>query len=320
MTARMRTKFAMVPTWVYTQVTDAATLRLYVHLSGEYCDEDRYCFPSEERLAEELGYSERTIRRAIKALRDVEALVVHRSRKTSGHWGRNSYTLPLDDPRDTAMHHHRTPVAAGSDQGKQGISAGRDQRPLVSSGQRPLVSYREPDPLKQPDPGFEPDPSTPKSTHSEIDISPSTRGVDAASTTPSDRHDEDPTAPVKAGVQPPTRQDEEDKQPEPVPPDLPVGNQDSRDDLGDLGGSDPPEPYSPGSAQRQRDFYAKYPEILDWDKAERSYDLVEEHVGGLDAGEATAVWAMLERMSERDGHWLKAANTILKQRELGYVS
>jgi Helix-turn-helix domain len=338
MTARMRTKFALVPEWVYTRVTDGTALRIYIHLACKYCDADRYCFPSEALIAQELGYGVRTVERALKTLRATDALLVHRSRKTGGHWGRNAYTLPMDDPRDfasrmadggdapdqqkqgvTAGQDQPPNVAGGSEQEEQGVSAGQNQPPNMADGQPPNMAGREPDPLKQPNPGFEPDPSLPpRSTHRDVDTSPSTRGVDAAESTATSESDEDPNlTSSRPGVEPQTSQDEEEHR---STTDVPVETQHSADDLGG-----PPDPRFPNLTVED---IARIGELMaylgstDYEREERLLELVAgevtweyiglEGAGYLDPAEQNAARDMLGRGE----HWRKVVNTILKQRKV----
>lgn len=150
-----RTSFAQVPGWVIERVTDAIDLRIYTHLAWKHSDKDRYCFPSEEKIAEDLGYGVRTVQRAIQRMRAVGALRVVRTRKPDGHWGRNAYLLPMDDPTDTDMHPHQAPgQAAGPEQQKDPVFAGRNQPPGQAGRQPPTQAGREPDPQKQPHPGL----------------------------------------------------------------------------------------------------------------------------------------------------------------------
>lgn len=147
----MRSQIAIVPLWVIERVTDANALRHYMWLAGKYANGKRHCWPGEGRLARELGCSIRTSQRAISSLRDADALIVIRTRRREdGYFGHNEYLLPLDDPRDALT--GTTNMAGGSEQGKQGVSAGRDhatdladgsdqQRSNVSAGQRDHPPY-----------------------------------------------------------------------------------------------------------------------------------------------------------------------------------
>ncbi|MGH3923588.1 MAG: HTH domain-containing protein, partial [Pseudonocardiaceae bacterium] len=140
---RMRAAFALVPDWVDDRVTDGTSMRLYVRLARKYADRQRHAFPGEDVLAEELGCTDRTIRRAIGILGATGALIITRERKADGHFGRNLYYLPTEDP-------------SGTNGRKQTSSGGRKQ---TSGGRRKQVSglpeeagFRsEPDPLN-PDP------------------------------------------------------------------------------------------------------------------------------------------------------------------------
>lgn len=154
----MRTSFGLVPGWVVTRVTDPAALRLYVHLAWKYADEARHAFPDETRLADELGVGSRSIGRAVRRLKEADALVVIRHRQPDGYYGRNLYTLPMDDPREAD---HRPSVADGADQGKQGVSAGRNHRPPVADP-GPATGGRS---KEQPDLEVQPDLTNQTRTH-----------------------------------------------------------------------------------------------------------------------------------------------------------
>ena len=97
MSSRIRTSFAMIPGWVITRVTDATALRVYAHLAWRYADAERHAFPDEARLATELDIGERTVRRAVRQLNAAGALSITRTRQTGGYYGRNLYTLPIEE-------------------------------------------------------------------------------------------------------------------------------------------------------------------------------------------------------------------------------
>ncbi|MGH3985714.1 MAG: helix-turn-helix domain-containing protein [Pseudonocardiaceae bacterium] len=156
MSDRMRTSFAMIPGWVITRVTSGIALRIYTHLAWKYADTERHAFPSEQRLAEELGCGLRTVQRALTILRDQDALIVTRSRKSDGHYGRNVYRLPMDDPRDTPTKPSGDPPerhvdADHADQQEPSVSAAQHQPPPQAAHHPPPQAGREPDPQEQPD-------------------------------------------------------------------------------------------------------------------------------------------------------------------------
>jgi hypothetical protein len=145
----VRTAFAIVPAWVIERVTNGTALRYYMHIACRYSNEKRHAFPSEETLAQDLGDTVRTAQRAIKALRDADALIVTRNRHGNGHLGGNRYWLPLDDPRD-----HTTNMTGGRDrydQPEHNVSAGRNQPTEVAADQTTKMSVHEPDPKEEPD-------------------------------------------------------------------------------------------------------------------------------------------------------------------------
>lgn len=132
----MQTQVALVPLWVVERISDASALRHYAWLAGRYANGKRYAWPGEARLASDLGCSERTTQRAIRALREADALVIVRTRKEDGNYGRNHYFLPLDDPREDpiAALLHTSHLTGGADQQKQSESAGHNQPSDPSGG------------------------------------------------------------------------------------------------------------------------------------------------------------------------------------------
>jgi DNA-binding transcriptional ArsR family regulator len=104
-----RTRFAMVPEWVDEAVTDGTALRVYVRLARKYVNTERECHPSQRSLADELKISVATVENALRKLREVGAVVVRRTDRGDGKFGRNEYWLPLDQPSS---------VRAGADQAK----------------------------------------------------------------------------------------------------------------------------------------------------------------------------------------------------------
>lgn len=86
--------FAMMPIWLLRckEVSqDARTI--YLHLSA-YVGEDKLCWPSQLRLADESGMSERQVRRCIKELRDQGIVTVEVIKHATGR--RNVYRLMVD--------------------------------------------------------------------------------------------------------------------------------------------------------------------------------------------------------------------------------
>jgi hypothetical protein len=288
MSAPMRTQFAMVPKWVYTRVTDNTALRVYVYLAGEYCDTDRYCFPKEETLAKELGCTVRTIQRALRALQDAGALRVIRSRKTNGHWGRNAYVLPMDDPLDPDMHVHP------ADQGKRGsrsISAGQHQATNMSHGGATNMSGREPDPQKQPHPEEQ-------TKHRAADAAPSA-DADGPSHSPTGDHlNTDASLSSQTGLNPKPSQDEEDQS---QPPPRSLAERHAVGEFPNLTAKD----------------ITEIEELCEWldspecERLERLTDLVGDLVSYWEfGGEEELARGMLRR----GDHYMKVVNTILKQR------
>lgn len=116
-------------------------MRVYVRIARRYAGRDRHAFPEVADLAEQLGLSERTVKRAVALLREVGAIIVTRSRQPDGYYGRNSYWLPLDDPqRDQG-----SPVAPGSvgSPSKSGPTGSTATEPTVDHGTHPAPRRSE---------------------------------------------------------------------------------------------------------------------------------------------------------------------------------
>lgn len=99
-----RARFAMVPMWVYDRVTGRIAMRVYLLLAGRYANAARECWPTQQRLAEELDVSVDTIARAVTELAAAAAIQITRTRRRDGQWGRNRYHLPMDPPEDHPDH------------------------------------------------------------------------------------------------------------------------------------------------------------------------------------------------------------------------
>lgn len=96
------TPYAQTPVWVLRagdKLTSHARSLYGVIMS--YADNTtRTAFPGRETLAEDMGVSVATVKRAIKELEDFGALIVERRRnKRTGNFYANHYTLVFADPR-----------------------------------------------------------------------------------------------------------------------------------------------------------------------------------------------------------------------------
>jgi hypothetical protein len=194
----IRTAFAIVPSWVIERVTNGTALRYYMHIACRYSNEKRHAFPSEETLARDLGDTVRTAQRAIRVLRDADALIITRNRQGNGHLGGNRYWLPLDDPRD-----HTTNMTGGRDhydQPEHSVSAGRNQPTKVAADQTTKMSVHEPDPRYEPDTN-EPDPKPSATAHADAGGQPLASSK-ARGATPTARRTSR-TAPPEVGTQGP---------------------------------------------------------------------------------------------------------------------
>lgn len=71
---------------------------------GMYADQFGWCFPSQTRLAEDLGKSRESVNRDISALAKLGYVEKHRNRRQGGTWSSNSYRLVFDKPYDEDDH------------------------------------------------------------------------------------------------------------------------------------------------------------------------------------------------------------------------
>lgn len=95
------TAFSRIPNWIARSGKKlSATARLtYVALMSYADNETLTAFPSQELLAEDVGVSIPTIKRAVKELAEAGAIVVQRRRNQSnGNFYANHYTLIFDPP------------------------------------------------------------------------------------------------------------------------------------------------------------------------------------------------------------------------------
>lgn len=98
------TPYAQVPVWILRSGANLSNgARAVYGVIMSYADNNtRVAFPSRETLAEDLGVSVATVKRAIKELENFGALNVTRQRnKRTGNFFANRYTLVFDSPRDT---------------------------------------------------------------------------------------------------------------------------------------------------------------------------------------------------------------------------
>ena len=79
-------------------------IAVYVSLC-RHANNNQECFPSQTKIAEEIGSTDRSVRRAIKKLEEHNVIRLIRERKSGGQWLNNTYYL-LDKvewvyPKDT---------------------------------------------------------------------------------------------------------------------------------------------------------------------------------------------------------------------------
>ena len=100
--------------WAIKQKTDTPTTKLVLFILANYCDERFSCYPSEAKLAEICGVSDRQIRRCLKGL-DLAGLLRSEPRISPKGQISNRYHLSMDThvhPRmDTHVHGGVTPTS-----------------------------------------------------------------------------------------------------------------------------------------------------------------------------------------------------------------
>lgn len=95
------TAFAMVPTWIIRSggKLSANAVRLYATIMTYADNVTKTAFPSRETLAEDMGVSVATVKRAIKELESFGAVKIKRERsKKNGNFFANEYALAYESP------------------------------------------------------------------------------------------------------------------------------------------------------------------------------------------------------------------------------
>lgn len=96
------TPYAQIPRWILRagDKLSHGAVRLYGVIMTYADNSTRAAFPSREKLAEDMGVSVATIKRAIKELEEFGAVEVTRRRnKKTGNFYANHYILVFNDPR-----------------------------------------------------------------------------------------------------------------------------------------------------------------------------------------------------------------------------
>lgn len=95
------TPYAQIPRWILRagDKLSHGAVRLYGVIMTYADNSTRAAFPSRERLAEDMGVSVATVKRAIKELEDCGAIEVTRRRnKKTGNYYANHYVLVFENP------------------------------------------------------------------------------------------------------------------------------------------------------------------------------------------------------------------------------
>jgi hypothetical protein len=92
--------FAMVPVWVLRDAKDAQAVYLYAILS-RYANRERRAWPKHDRLAAEMGVTDRSVRRALARLKAIHAVQTSPHRRADGTVDGTEYLLVAvpDDQR-----------------------------------------------------------------------------------------------------------------------------------------------------------------------------------------------------------------------------
>ena len=96
------TPYAQIPRWILRagDKLSHGAVRLYGVIMTYADNSTRAAFPSREKLAEDMGISVATVKRAIKELEEFGAVEVTRRRnKKTGNFYANHYVLVFSDPR-----------------------------------------------------------------------------------------------------------------------------------------------------------------------------------------------------------------------------
>lgn len=96
------TPYAQIPRWILRagDKLSHGAVRLYGVIMTYADNSTRAAFPSREKLAEDMGISVATVKRAIKELEEYGAVEVTRRRnKKTGNFYANHYVLVFSDPR-----------------------------------------------------------------------------------------------------------------------------------------------------------------------------------------------------------------------------
>lgn len=91
--------------WCIKQKTDTPTTKLVLFILSNYADENHSCYPSEKKLAELVGVSDRQIRRCITSLVNDGLISIETRKGTS-----NRYYLGMDTDVQTL----RTPTSSNT--------------------------------------------------------------------------------------------------------------------------------------------------------------------------------------------------------------
>ncbi|MBL4869174.1 MAG: helix-turn-helix domain-containing protein, partial [Pseudomonadales bacterium] len=83
-------------TWAWVQEVNS-TQKIVLVALADHCDNDGWCWPAHETLARKCSLSERSVRRVISQLRELQKVTVKHRKDSKGHQTSNLYKLSLED-------------------------------------------------------------------------------------------------------------------------------------------------------------------------------------------------------------------------------
>lgn len=95
--------------WALKQELETPTIKLVLFILGNYCDEHGSCYPSEGKLADICGISDRQVRRCLKSLQDRGLISSSIRMAVGGGQTSNRYFLNMDTDVHPSMDTHVHP-------------------------------------------------------------------------------------------------------------------------------------------------------------------------------------------------------------------
>lgn len=89
--------FVIVPNYSWIPKMTGSTVKVYLALC-KYSNDQGQCYPSQSTVAKWAGFDERTVRRAVKELKEMGLITIVPQQRTDGGWTNNLYQLQTKDP------------------------------------------------------------------------------------------------------------------------------------------------------------------------------------------------------------------------------